>query len=157
MTIVTLMEYVFLASILFDVAVGVWFIKNSWKSRSVLIKLYYITLSCIVTWEVVTYVSFFIQRSEQFNFVFNASTFAFGLGGVFFILYFTWQFFDKKYLPKTLIYIFFAITLLIGILAYVPGILVGQKIFASTSKLFYLANAPLTVPFYLFYLNLLPY
>ncbi len=142
MFLVHLMQYTFLASIAFDVAVGVWFVKNSVRLTNPIIRSYYVTFSLILIWEIVTYVSFFVQRSTSFNFIFNAGTFTFGLTALFSVVYFTWLFFEKKYLSKVVIYFFTLLTIVVAVTAYVPGLIVGQKVYSAEGPLFYLKSAP---------------
>ena len=149
MTLITFMQYTFLASIIFDVAVGIWFYKNSRRVVSRTVRLYYLTLACILAWEVVTYISFFLQKSAGFNFFFNASTFSFGFFGVFCIYYFVWTFFDGHYLSHYWVWILLFASIVTFVCAYIPGLIVGEKIYVLNSQLFLLANAPLTVHFYL--------
>lgn len=149
MALIGVLQYLFLASIVFDVIIAIWFYKSSRHLSSRLVRLYYFTITTIIIWEIVTYISFFVQRGEQFNFIFNASTFSFGFAGVFLILNLNWHFFDKRYLPLVVIRIFRVITIIIFVVAYIPGWLVGDKIFSTQTHLFYLSNAPLTVIFYL--------
>lgn len=149
MFLVHLMQYTFLASIAFDVAVAVWVVKNSFRSGSAIIRSYYLTWSLIIAWEVTTYISFFFQRSASFNFIFNASTFAFGLTALFSVVYFTWLFFGKQYLSKIVVNFFTLLTVVVAAVSFIPKVIVGEKIYATEGLLFYLSSAQYTLLFYL--------
>ncbi len=158
MELVSLMQYTFLASVAFDLAVGVWFYNNSRHLHSPVVKIYLVNLFFSIGWEIVMYISFFIQRGALFNFFFNASTFAFGVAGMFTTLWLLWIFFDRQYLKAFHIRITLIITTFFVVMSYIPEFIVGEKIYDSESSLFYLANARFTIPLYtavLFQLTLL--
>lgn len=122
------MQYIFAATILFDVVVIIWFSflsKNKRENRT-LTRLYQLLFSSIVLWEIGLWLSFFIDVPPNLI-LFDQMSFAFGAIAVSLSAYFMWEVVGRLFFPSWLIHLIVAAGVFLFIVTCIPGVLIESR------------------------------